>query len=118
MSVRRRAAGNLHGPASMSSRATSTRAVVSASLFLVFLAAALLVGGQAAIGPLLRTALAAREANGTGDVVYTMPDGIFCRHFSFDNATAETTEGAVERCPTNIARGRKNSAASFVWGAH
>jgi hypothetical protein len=99
-------------------RATSARAVAAASLFLAFLAAALLFGGHAAIGPLLRAAIAAREASGRGDVVYTMPDGIFCRHVSFDNATAEITESTVERCPNDIGRGRKYNAPSFVWGAN
>jgi hypothetical protein len=74
-------------------RAKSGRIVIVASLFLVLLAAALLVGGHAAIDPLLQSAAAAREAKGAGAVVYTMPDGIFCRHVSFDNVTAEITEG-------------------------
>jgi hypothetical protein len=98
--------------------ATSKRAVIASSLFLVLFAAALLIGGHAAIDPLLRTAVAARQAKGMGDVVYTMPDGIFCRHVSFDNATAEIVEGGVERCPSDIVRGRVRNAPTFTWGSH
>jgi hypothetical protein len=97
-------------------RATSARAVIASSLFLVLLAAALLVGGHAAIDPLLRSVIAARETKAVGDVLYTMPDGIFCRHMSFDNTTAEVVEGAVERCPTDIARNRPRTSKSFAWG--
>ena len=85
-------------------RATSKHVVIASSLFLVLLAAALLIGGHAAIDPLLRSAVASRAAKGMGDVVYTMPDGIFCRHASFDNATAEISEGPLERCPSDIVR--------------
>ena len=71
-------------------RAKSASVAIASSLFLALIAAALLVGGHAAIGPLLRSAIAARDAKETGDVVYTMPDGIFCRHMSFDNVTARS----------------------------
>jgi hypothetical protein len=98
-------------------RVTSKRVVIASSLFLVLLAAALLIGGHAAIDPLLRTAAASREAKGMGDVVYAMPDGIFCRHVAFDNATAEIAEGALERCPNDIARGRSYNAPTFNWGS-
>ena len=97
-------------------RAASARAVIASSLFLVLLAAALLVGGHAAIDPLLRSVIAARETKAVGDVLYTMPDGIFCRHMSFDNATAEVVEGAIERCPTDISRGRARTSKGFAWG--
>ena len=79
-------------------RAKSGRVVIVSSLFLVLFTAALLIGGHAAIDPLLQSAVDARETKGTGDVVVTMPDGIFCRHMSFDNVTAEITEGGIERC--------------------
>jgi hypothetical protein len=97
-------------------RATSARAVIASSLFLMLLAATLLVGGHAAIDPLLRSVIAARETKAVGDVLYTMPDGIFCRHMSFDNATAEVAEGAIERCPTDISKGRARTSKSFAWG--
>ena len=98
--------------------ATSARAVIASSLFLVLLATALLVGGHAAIDPLLRSAIAAREAKELGDVVYTMPDGKFCRHMSFDNETSEVIEGAVEPCAYDIVRDHSRSAKGFAWGAH
>jgi len=95
--------------------ATSARAVIVASVFLVVLASALLVGGHAAIDPLLQSAIAARDAKGVGDVVYTMPDGVYCRHLSFDNTTAEVAEAALERCPNDI-RPRVRSSKNFAWG--
>jgi hypothetical protein len=99
-------------------RAKSGRIVVVWSLFLVLLAAALLVGGHAAIDPLLQSAVAAREAKGASAVVFAMPDGIFCRHLSFDNVTAEITEGAIERCGNGIAGNRPRSSRGFAWRAN
>lgn len=97
-------------------RAKSTTLAVAWSLFLMLIGAAFVFGGHAAIDPLLRSAFAAREAKGIGDVVYTMPDGVFCRHMSFDNMTAEVSEGALERCTTDIARRRPLTAPNFTWG--
>jgi hypothetical protein len=98
-------------------REKSGRVVIVSSLFLVLIAAALLVGGHAAIDPLMRSAMVAREARGVGDVFYTMPDGIFCRHMSFDNATAVVTEGAIERCVDDVVREHAHAANRFAWGA-
>jgi hypothetical protein len=96
-------------------RAGSSRVVIVSSLFLVLLAATLLIGGHAAIDPLLQSAVEARESNSTSAVVYTMPDGIFCRHMTFDNVTAQETEGAIERCQTDIARDHGRSSRGFSW---
>ena len=99
--------------------ATSTRAVVASSVFIVLLAATLLVGGRAAIDPFLRSAMATRDARGNGDIVMTMPDGKFCRHMSFDNATASMVEGTVEPCMTDITRdssGPVSAPGGFAWG--
>jgi hypothetical protein len=99
--------------------ATSTRAVVASSVFIVLLAATLLFGGRAAIDPFLRSAMAARDARGNGDIVMTMPDGKFCRHMSFDNATASMVEGTVEPCTTDITRdsgGPVSPPGGFAWG--
>lgn len=90
------------------------RAAVIFSLFLVLLAAAVPVGGPMAIDPLPQSAAQGREAKRVGEIVVTMPDGIFCRHLSFDNTTAELAEGAVEPChPQERAR----AALGFAWGA-
>jgi hypothetical protein len=97
-------------------RVTSARAAIAAAMFLVPLAAALLVGGHAAIDPVLRSVISARETRAVGDVIYTMPGGIFCRHMSFDNTTAEVVEGAIEHCPSDIARDRARTARGFAWG--
>jgi len=98
-------------------RANSLGLIITTSLLFVLLASAILVGGHAAIAPLLQRAIVARDANVTGDIVYTMPDGVFCRHMSFDNATGEITEGAVEQC-AGPASGDRLSFTKFKWGAH
>jgi hypothetical protein len=102
-------------------RVKSGRVIIVASLFLTLIAATLMIGGRAAIDPLLQSAMAAREPKGSGDVVVKMPDGIFCRHMSFDNVTAAINEGAIERCPDDIASYRPHSNSSsnrgFAWGA-
>ena len=98
--------------------AKSGRIVIVSSLFLVLFTAALLVGGHAAIDPILQSAVDAREAKGTGDVVVTMPDGIFCRHLSFDNVTAEISEGGIERCTKDIAGNRPRTGRGFAWAIH
>jgi hypothetical protein len=90
------------------------------SLFLVLLAAALLVGGRAVIDPMLKAAADEREAHRMADIVFTMPDGAFCRHWRFDNKTAELREGTIQRCgqdrlasPTGATEG-----IGFVWNTH
>jgi hypothetical protein len=96
-------------------RAKSARLAVVLSLFLVLLAAALLVGGRVVIDPMLQSAAQARAINRVGAIIYTMPDGIFCRHLSFDNVTAELTEGAVEKCEGQTAA-RTSRITDFAWG--
>jgi hypothetical protein len=97
-------------------RAKSASVAVVSSLFLLLVAAALLVGGHVTIGPLLQSAIAAREAKGIGEIVYTMPDGVFCRHVSFDNVTAEVAESAIAHCPDTITARRTLAPHKFVWG--
>jgi hypothetical protein len=99
-------------------RAKSGRVVIVSSLFLVIFTGALLIGGHAAIDPLLQSAVDAREIKSAGDVVVTMPDRIYCRHMSFDNVTAEITEGGIERCANDIAGNRPHTGGGFSWGAH
>ena len=99
--------------------ATSTRAVIASSVFIALLAATLLVGGSAAIDPFLRAKMAASDARANGDIVVTMPDGKFCRHMLFDNATASMVEGTVEPCTTDITRdngGPRPPPGGFAWG--
>jgi hypothetical protein len=86
------------------------------SLFLVLLMAALLVGGHSVIDPLLQAAASDREANRVGEIVFTMPDGAFCRHLAFDNMTGEVTERTIEQCDQDIAR-RAHARRGFAWGA-
>jgi hypothetical protein len=100
---------------------TSLRAIIASSAFLAMFASTTLVGGHAAIDPLLRSMAKAREAKNTGDIVYPMPDGQFCRHLSFDNTTAELAESTVGPCPNSVIRNalrdRFHSARSFSWGS-
>ncbi len=96
----------------------SGRVVIVFYLFLVLVAAVLLVGGHAAIDSIIKSAVAAREAKGVGDAFYAMPDGIFCRHITFDNSTVEVTEGAVQRCSDDMVREYAHTTRSFAWGAH
>jgi hypothetical protein len=99
-------------------RLKSGRVIIVSSLFLTVIAATLMMGGHAAIDPFLQSAMAAREPKGTGDIVVTMPDGMFCRHLSFDNVTAAINEGAIEPCPDDIARNHtRSSNRGFAWGA-
>jgi hypothetical protein len=46
-----------------------------------------------------------------------MPDGAFCRHLSFDNKTAELTEGAVEHCARIDPGQAARPTNGFTWGA-
>jgi hypothetical protein len=98
------------------SRTTSARAAIASSVFLVLFASALLIGGHAALGPLLQSAIDARQAKGAGDLVVAMPDGIYCRHLSFDNTTAEVAESAIERCPDGVTWERGHRPQGFAWG--
>jgi hypothetical protein len=99
--------------------ATSARAVIVSSLFLILFTGALLFGGHAAIDPLLRLASTANESRSTGEILLPMRDGKFCRHLSFDNTTATLAEGTVEPCPENITKGEFRAfGGGFSWGEH
>ncbi|HTZ00908.1 MAG TPA: hypothetical protein VMC05_01150 [Xanthobacteraceae bacterium] len=97
--------------------ASSARAIIVSSIFLVLFASGLLFGGQAAIDPLLKMVKAADNTRQTGEVLMPTRDGKFCRHMTFDNATASVVEGDVELCPDNIAQGEFRSfGRGFSWG--
>jgi hypothetical protein len=90
-------------------RAKTARLVVVLSLFLMLIAAAVFIGGQSVIGPMLQEAMAqTRDRHRTGAIVFTMPDGTFCRHLAFDNKT-----GAEGKYRSAMSRG-----ASARRGAH
>jgi len=99
-------------------RAKTARVAVVLSLFLVVLAAGLLLGGQAFINPLLREAAVRRETHRMGDIVFSMRGGLLCRHLSFDNKTAAITEGAVMPCESDLSKENTAAAKGFAWGAH
>jgi hypothetical protein len=100
--------------------ATSTRAVIASSVFIVLLSVGLLFGGHAAIDPFLHPSPEMRDARGASDIVVTMPDGKFCRHMSFDNTTASMIEGTIEPCLTDITRDKGPAVSTpprgFAWG--
>jgi hypothetical protein len=100
--------------------AKNTTLIIVLTLFSVFLAPALLIGGRALIEPILRAANERRQTNRIGEVVFTMPDGAFCRHLSFNNTTAEVIESTVDHCPEARPRGKDavTSQKGFAWGAN
>lgn len=98
-------------------RAKSARVVIVSSVFLAVIALALMMGGHAAIAPLLQSAMQARDTHESGDIVLQMRDGIYCRHMSFDNVTAQVNEGAIERCDDDVFRNRPRPPnRGFAWG--
>jgi hypothetical protein len=101
-------------------RTKKTRSIIVLSIFLAFLVPALFIGCRAFIGPMLRTNAEERQANRIGEVVFTMPDGAFCRRLSFDNKTAEVNESTVDHCPEARPRGKEKEADTsrkgFAWG--
>jgi hypothetical protein len=98
-------------------RAKSGRVVIVTSVFLVLLAVGLLLGGRAAIDPWLESVMTGRQADAAGDIVYTMPDGVFCRRMSFDNVTAEVNESGMERCSEETTRRpiTNKAISAFRW---
>ena len=92
------------------------RVTIVLALFIVLIASALLVG-RAVIAPVLTTVTGGRGGARVGEIVYSMPDGSFCRRLSFDNDTAALIEGAVEQCPANLPRMRVRGDRNFAWGA-
>ena len=96
-----------------------SRVAVVLALFLVLLAGALLVTCRAVIDSMLQAPIDPRVANKVGDIVFTLPDGAFCRHLSFNNATAELMESSATPCPEAKPRGKKSDSQSghFAWGA-
>lgn len=98
-------------------RTSSLGLIVTTMLFFALFAAAIMVGGHAAIAPLLQRAATAGDTSSTGDIVYTMPDGVFCRHMSFDNTTGDIRQGGVEECQDHAGGRGEGSLSEFRWGA-
>jgi hypothetical protein len=96
-------------------RANSLALIVTTSLLFVLIASALMVGGRSAIGPLLSRATTARDANSKGDIVYAMPDGVYCRHLSFDNTTGAISVGSVEPCTEGSQSAGAQVSTMFKW---
>ena len=99
-------------------RAKTARVAVVLSFFLVLTIAAVFVGGRSVIGPILQKAMAqTADGHRKGSIVFTMPDGTFCRHLAFDNKTAELTESTVLQCPEARPRDAARAPSGFAWGA-
>lgn len=99
-------------------RANSLALIITTSLLFVLFASALMVGGHAIISPLLRTAPPSSGFNRHAAIVYTMPDGMFCQHMTFDNSTGRITAGGIDRCDPSIDSGAADRGTGFKWGAH
>ncbi len=97
-------------------RTKSVRVTIVFALFVALVAAAAIVG-RAVIDPVLRTLLAERDGRRVGTVLYSMPDGSFCRRLAFDNDAATLTRGAIEQCPANLPKVRLHGDRNFAWGA-
>jgi hypothetical protein len=98
--------------------ANSLGLIITTSLLFVLFAAAVTFGGHAAISPLLQEAVAAREAKAvpmTGSIVFTMPDGVYCRYLSFDNGNGEVAGAAIRQCPDQIDEDSAANATGFKW---
>ena len=80
--------------------------------------AAVLIGGRSIIGPMLERAMAQPgDTYRKGSIVFTMPDGTFCRHLAYDNKTAELTESTVRQCPEARPREAAHPPTGFAWAA-
>jgi len=99
-------------------RANSLALIITTSLLFVLLASALMVGGHAIISPLLRARAASGGISNRGDIVYTMPDGAFCQHMTFDNSTGRITAGGIDHCDPTLGGGGSGRGTGFRWGAH
>jgi hypothetical protein len=99
-------------------QAKAMRIGVVLSLFVVLIVAAVFIGGRSVIGPMLQEAMAQRvDLHRKGAIVFTMPDGSFCRHLAYDNKTAELTESAVVQCPEARSHEAARPPSGFAWGA-
>lgn len=99
-------------------RANSLALIITTSLLFVLFASALMVGGHAIISPLLRAAPASGDVNRRGDIVYTMPDGMFCQHMTFDNSTGRIAAGGIDRCDPGVGSEAADRRTGFKWGVH
>ena len=97
-------------------RTKSVRVTIVLALFVALVAAAAIVG-RPMIDPVLRTVLPERDGRRVAAVLYSLPDGSFCRRLAFDNGTATLTRGAVEQCPANLPKERLRGDRNFAWGA-
>jgi hypothetical protein len=95
--------------------AKKVRTAIVLSLFLLLLTGALLLGGRAAIDPLIQSVADGREARRLGEIILTMPDGIYCRHVSFDNLTGQLSERIIEQCATDISKRSGRELTGFAW---
>lgn len=96
-------------------RAQSLALAITTALLFVLIAGAVMFGGRAAVEPLLHRS-SARELDRTADVVYAMPDNVFCRRMAFDNVTGEISRATVEPCPATVGGPAAPNAGEFKWG--
>jgi hypothetical protein len=99
-------------------RAKKIRTAIVLSLFGLFVTGALVLGGRAAIDPILQATGDGREARREGQIILTMPDGIYCRHVAFDNTTGAFSDRAIEQCTSDISKPRTRESIGFAWRSH
>jgi len=97
-------------------RANSLALIITTSLLFVLSASAVMVGGRAVITPLLRPPPPVADTRNRGDIVFTMPDGEFCQHMSFDNATGRMRSGGMQHC-VDDGGDSGEPLTRFKWGA-
>jgi hypothetical protein len=99
-------------------RVNSLALIITTSLLFVLFASALLVGGHAIISPMLRAPAITANTNNRGDIVFTMPDGTFCQHMTFDNTNGRITAGSIDRCDPGLGGGdTADRGTGFRWGS-
>lgn len=86
---------------------------IGSSLLLVIAAVAFLIGGHAAIDPLLQSAIAAREAKDIGKLAYTTPEGVFRRAPSVPTSAAIIGK-VVACCERLMAAGALSAAPDWA----
>jgi hypothetical protein len=96
-------------------RANSLALIVTTSLLFVLFASAVMVGGHAIISPLEREPAVVGNSNDHGDIVYTMPDGTYCQHMTFDNATGRITSAGINHCDPDLDSGGGGFSTGFKW---
>ena len=106
-------------PVSMKSAPIRSAIIIITSLFFVLLASAVLVGGHAAISPLLRpSAVTGNSTNNRGDIVVTHAGRDVLPAHDVRQHDRRITTGGMDRCRVRRRRWGRPPSTGFKWGAH